>query len=90
MRLTTIASFAVGCQYFANVVLCTTLKPNGFNNSEKKSNTLNASVFTVVWLFKLILCSTLRSLQVKKNNWKCDSKEVDNSMHVFKKEMVLF
>ena len=36
MRLTTNASFAVGCQYFANVVLCTTLKPNGFNKLREK------------------------------------------------------
>ena len=38
----------------------------GLTNSEKELNTLNASVFTVVLLFIFILCSTLRSLQVKK------------------------
>ena len=38
----------------------------GLTNSEKESKTLNASVFTVVWLFIFILCSTLHSLQVKK------------------------
>ena len=40
-------------------------------------------VFTVVWLFIFILCSTLHSLQVK-NNWKCDSQEL------FERKLVVY
>ena len=66
----------MGCQYFANVVICKTLKPNRFNKLREKIEHLKCiCVYCGLAIYIDFVLYSAKS-SGKKNNWKCDSKEL--------------